>query len=295
MFIPFAYWKSAIINVINTLTYNGQQGIECATTNVNNPNLYPPSSGMTMSPDGTKVFAVLHNGNNEGFVRDSVIQFNLSTPWDLTTMSTQAGGTPSINSFPSYNENSPYGAHFSPDGLNLYVHGIQLNRIYRYTLGTAYTPSTATAHSSFATGLTGAGGISFSNDGTYMFVANTSQVVTRFLLSTAWDVTTASTNGSTKTIQYGTSIYFTPDGLNLYCFGGTAQIYRYNLATAWDLGSTTIITNSGNISTIVTVQGPSGIYLSSDGTRFFFSNYVGAGNSVKAVDFSIPFNVTGAI
>jgi hypothetical protein len=294
MFIPFAYLKSAIIN---TLTYNGQQGIECATILVNNPNLYPPSSGMTMSPDGTKVFAVLHNGNNEGFVRDSVIQFNLSTPWDLTTMSTQAGGTPSINSFPSYNENTPYDAYFSPDGLNLYVHGIQFNRIYRYTLGTAYTPSTATAHSSFATGLTGVGGLSFSQDGTYMFVVGSGPVVTRYLLSTAWDVTTAATNGSTKAITGGASLYFTPDGLNLYSFGGASTIFRYNLATAWDLGSTTITTNSGNISTIVGVGGgnSNGIHLSSDGTRFFFSNYVGAGNSVKAVDFSIPFNVTGAI
>lgn len=289
MFLPFSYWNSN-----NILTYNGQEGIDIATIGVNDPNLYPPSSGMTMSPDGTKVFAVLHNGNNEGFVRDSVIQFNLSTPWDLTTMSTQAGGTPSLNSFPSYNENTPYDAYFSPDGLNLYVHGIQLNRIYRYTLGTAYTPSTATAHSSFATGLTGLGGLSFSQDGTYMFVADTSQVVTRFLLSTAWDITTASTNGSSKSITGGISLYFTPDGLNLYSYSSYI-IYRYNLTTAWDLGSTTTTTNSGNISTIVGSTAPNGIYLSSDGTRFFFSNYVGVGNTVKAIDFSIPFVVTGTL
>lgn len=59
---------------------------------------------MTMSPDDTKVFAVLHNGNNEGFTRDSVMQFNLSTPWDLTTMSTRIGNTPTSAYTPILNE-----------------------------------------------------------------------------------------------------------------------------------------------------------------------------------------------
>lgn len=289
-------WYNFGLNGAGTTTYNGQQGIECATTNVNNPNLYPPSDGMTMSPDGTKVFAILHNGNNEGFTRDSVMQFNLSTPWDLTTMSTKVGNTPSLNSFPSYSEQAPVAAHFSPDGLNLYVTGRTFNRVYKYTLSTAFTPSTATAHSSFATGLTDISGLSFSQDGTYMFVVGTGSVVTRFLLSSAWDVTTASVNGSTKTVTGGFSIYFTADGKNLYTFAGPAIIYRYNLATAWDLGSMTIITNSENIGTIVSNIGNfNGIYLSADGKRFFFSNYVGAGYRVKAVDFSKAFAINGVI
>lgn len=273
-------------------SYNGQQGIECATTGVNNPNLYPPSDGMTMSPDGTKVFAVLHNGNNEGFTRDSVMQFDLSTPWDLTTMSTKVGNTPSLNSFPSYSEQAPVAAHFSPDGLNLYVTGQTYNRVYRYTLSTAYTPSTATEHSSFATGLTSIAGLSFSQDGTYMFVC-AGGTVTRFLLGTAWDVTTASTNGSTKVITGGQSIYFKPDGKMLFSFSG-GIIYKYNFDTAWDLGSFTTASNSGNLSTIVSNIGAfNGIYMSANGKRFFFSNYVGAGYRVKAVDFTKPFIING--
>jgi hypothetical protein len=276
------------------IDYNGQQGLECATTGVNNPNLYPPSDGLTMSPDGTKVFAVLHNGNNEGFVRDSVIQFNLSTPWDLTTMSTQVGGTPSLNSFPSYSEQAPVDAFFSPDGMNLYVSGNGLNRVYRYTLSTAYTPSTATAHSSFATGLTGINGLSFSQDGTYMFVV-ASSLVTRFLLSSAWDVTTASTNGSTKTITNGFSIYFKPDGMSLYSFSA-GIIYKYYFSTPWDLGSFTHVETSLSLSSIVTPIGSfNGIHFSADGKRFFFSNYVGAGYRVKAVDLSRPFKVKATL
>lgn len=278
-------------------SYIGQQGIECATTGVNDPNLYPPSNNMTMSPDGTKVFAVLHNGNNEGFTRDTVMQFNLSNPWDLTTMSTQAGNTPSLNSFPGYSEQSPLGTMFSPDGLNLYVAGQSFNRIYRYILTTAYTPSTATADSSFATALTSITGLQFSQDGTYMFVVGGGSIVTRFLLSTPWDVTTAATNGSTKTITGGNSIYFNPDGLSFFSFNPTgAYIHKYTLATAWDLGSFTTENTSGGLGTIVSNIGSfNGIYMSGNGKRFFFSNYVGAGYRVKAVELSRPFNISGTI
>jgi DNA-binding beta-propeller fold protein YncE len=51
------------------------------------------------------------------------MQFNLSTPWSLTTMSTRIGNTPTINSFPGFSEQAPWGVFFSPDGFNLYVAG----------------------------------------------------------------------------------------------------------------------------------------------------------------------------
>ena len=288
LFYQYGVSSAAIIS------YTGQQGIECATTGVNNPLLYPPSNSMTMSPDGTKVFAVLHNGNNEGFTRDSIMQFNLSTPWDLTTMSTKIGNTPTLNSFPGFSEQAPTGAMFSPDGLNLYVSGSSFNRVYRYTLSSAYTPSTATAHSSFSTGLTGIVCLQFSQDGYYMFI-NSSTGVNRFLLGTPWDITTATLNG-TNIIINGSSFYFKTDGLSIFSFGGGAIIYRYYFSIAWDLSSYVKVEQSPSISSIVTNIGSfNGIYMSSDGKRFFFSNYVGTGYRVKAVDLSKPFIVNAVL
>jgi hypothetical protein len=282
----YVYGVSAAV-----IRYTGQQGIECATIGVNNPLLYPPSNNMTMSPDGTKVFAVLHNGNNEGFTRDSVMQFNLSTPWDLTTMSTRIGNTPTINSFPGFSEQAPWGVFFSPDGFNLYVAGGSFNRIYRYTLTTAYTPSTATANSTFLTGLTSITGLQFSQDGIYMFVCGSGNNVSRFLLSTPWDITTASLNGGTKIVSGGNALYFKTDGLSLFTFA-SGVIYRYYFSTAWDLSSFTKVETSPNLSSIVTNIGTfNGIYISSDGKRFFYSNYVGAGFRVRAVNLSKPFVV----
>jgi hypothetical protein len=292
-FNPIIFYDYTITS--STIRYTGQQGIECATIGVNNPLLYPPTMNMTMSPDGTKVFATLHNGNNEGFTRDSVMQFNLSTPWDLTTMSTKVGNTPTINSFPGYSEQSPLGTFFSPDGLNLYIAGASFNRIYRYTLSIAYTPSSASPHSSFSTGLSGISGLFFNQTGTYMFV-NAGSLLTRFILSTPWDVITASVNGSTKTITGGNSLYFKPDGLILFTFGGGSYIHKYYFSVAWDLSSFTVEEVSPNLSLIVSNIGSfNGIYISSDGKRFFFSNYVGAGYRVKAVDLSKPFGIKGKL
>jgi hypothetical protein len=41
-------------------------------------------------------------------------------------MSTRIGNTPTINSFPGFSEQAPWGVFFSPDGFNLYVAGSSL-------------------------------------------------------------------------------------------------------------------------------------------------------------------------
>jgi hypothetical protein len=42
--------------------------------------------------------------------------------------------------------------------------------------------------------------------------------VSRFLLSTPWDITTASLNGGTKIVSGGNALYFKTDGLSLFTF-----------------------------------------------------------------------------
>jgi len=244
-------------------TYNGYtRGAQAAA------GLYPNSNGMTMSPDGTKVYAVNHNGSSEGFTNDAITQYDLSTAWDLTTMSGAIGSTISLNAFPSFTDGSPQSAFFSPDGLNLYVSG-QSNRVFRFTLSTAYLVSTSTANSSIATGLTLANGISFSQDGTKMFVVTTSSIVRRFTLSVAWDITTATIDAQTLTINGG-ALHFSTSGLVLYTQG--LGLVKYYLNTAWDLSSYVKTVSSVALSSLTGVTG-GGIYLSPDETKFFLSGY----------------------
>lgn len=275
------------------ITYTNNYGIPVATIGVNNPLLYPVSVGMSMSPDGTKVFCVLHNGNNEGFTRDSIMQFNLSTPWDLRTMSTKIGNTPSLNSFPGYSEQGPIDAFFSPDGLNLYVTGTSFNRVYRYTLGTAYTLSTATAHSSFPTGKTDSRGLSFSQDGTKMFVVGSPSTAFGYNLSVAWDITTATLDGTSKVITGGNSLHFKADGMAFYTESG-AIIHKYYLAIAWDLSSWIATEMSPSLSPLTYLSGTfSGLVVSADGSKLFISNY--SGSPVKGFNLTRPFQIYGKL
>jgi DNA-binding beta-propeller fold protein YncE len=237
-----------------------------------------------MSPDGTKVYAVNHNGSGEGFTNDAVTQYNLSTAWDLSTMSGAIGATISLNAFPTFQDSSPQAPFFSPDGLNLYVSS-QTNRIFRFTLSTAYVVSTSTTDSSMATGLTGVSGLSFSQDGTKMFVNSTSNVLRRFTLSTAWDLSTATIDAQTLSIAGG-SIHFATDGLSLYTQG--TGLVKYYLATAWDLSSFQVSKTSVALSSLTGVTS-GGIYLSPDESKFFLSGYTAY--PVKRFDLLTPTKV----
>lgn len=271
---PNTDWNGTVFTTYNFLATRGSQG-----------NLFSNSNGMTMSPDGTHIYSVNWNGGSEGFTSDSVTQYNLSTAWDLTTMSAQVGHSPSLNAFPSYNEQNPVAAFFSPDGMNMYVSG-GLNRIYRYTLGTAYTVSTATAHSSFATGLTAIEGISFSQDGTKMFVVGSGAFIRRFTLSSAWDITTASNDSMSLAISGGNSVFFKDDGTAFFTYDGS--IKKYLLATAWDLSSYIAVQTSVLLNNLTYVYS-GGIYISPNGLNYYQSNYVGA--PVKRFELKTPFKI----
>lgn len=243
--------------------------------------LYPNSNGITMSLDGTKVYSVNHNGVSEGFTNDAITQYNLSTPWDLTTMSAVIGATISLNSFPSFTDSAPYGAIFSPDGLNLYVAGNSSNRVYRFVLSIAWVVSTSIANSSYNTGLTGLTDIAFSTDGTKMFLINGS-IVRRFTLNSAWDITTATNDNMSLGIT-GSKIHFISSGAAFYTFNGS--IVKHYLSTVWDLNTLQFTKTSLLLNTLTPIF-TGGIYLSPDESKFFMSGY--ASYPVKRFDFKTP-------
>jgi DNA-binding beta-propeller fold protein YncE len=241
---------------------------------------YPvTSAGLSMSSDGTRVYGMNHNGSSQGFTQDAVSQFNLSTPWDLSTMSGIISSTPSLNAFPSYYEDGPRGIWFSPDGLNLYVAGGLTKRVFRYTLSTAWELSTSSAHSSVDTGFTYLAGLSFSTDGAKMFVTENANALKRFTLSTAWDITTATIDTGSMTIADG-NVHFNSDGRSFYSNG--TYLTKYYLTTPWDLNSYLKSINSVDISTLIITSGFQGIYIDPSEQYFFRSFYTVSG--VKRFD-----------
>lgn len=192
------------------------------------------------STDGTKMYTV-------GSVSGKVYQYHLSTAWDVSTASYSA-----ISFSVLAQDSTPYGIVFSIDGTKMYVVGVLNDKVYQYSLSTAWDISTAsygTIFFSVAIQETNPTGISFSLDGTKMYVVgNASDNVYQYALGTAWNVSTAVYSGiafSTATQDTNVSdIYINPQGTKMYLLGNiNRRVYEYNIVTAWDLSTSTFVSS----------------------------------------------------
>ena len=97
-------------------------------------------ANFQMSRDGNSAYALNTSGN-------TINQHNLSTAWDITTMSTSAAS--SISYSPPSGNWLERGLHFNTDGTELYILLLAYSstpfaiKVYKYVLSTAYDISTA--------------------------------------------------------------------------------------------------------------------------------------------------------
>ena len=89
-------------------------------------------TGMWFKPDGTTMYIT-------GTTNDTVYQYTLSTPWDISTASYA-----SISFSVASQETAPSQVNLSADGTKMWLLGTNTDRINEYTLGTAWDISTAT-------------------------------------------------------------------------------------------------------------------------------------------------------
>lgn len=116
-------------------------------------------AGVTLKPDGSKLFV-------SGGSSDSTHEYDLSTPWDISTASYVAGFSFSAQDI------AIYGHHFSNDGSQLFVVGTVGDNVYKYTLSVPWSVSTATYSQSFSVAAQESSpfGVFFHVDGLKMFV-----------------------------------------------------------------------------------------------------------------------------
>jgi len=142
-------------------------------------------------------------------------------------------------------ETVPNNIGFNDDGTSMYIIGSVTDAIYQYTLSTAWDLSTASyaSKSLSISGETTPRDFTFNNDGTKIYyVGSGTDTVYQYSLSTAYDISTASTDNKSLYVgsQAGTptGIEFKSDGTKLYvCDGGTDTIYQYSLSTAFDVST----------------------------------------------------------
>ncbi len=73
-----------------------------------------------------------------GYVWETVYQYTLSTPWDVST-AVYAEKSKDVG----YEDTSPYGVTFSPDGTKMYIVGDINDTVFQYSLSTPWDVSIA--------------------------------------------------------------------------------------------------------------------------------------------------------
>jgi hypothetical protein len=184
--------------------------------------------GLFFKSDGTRVY-IVGNANNR------IYQFDLSTPWDLTTTSSAGSFNISIQS------TQPRGIYISPDGNSLYLISSFPNvAIYRYII-TSWNITTAYLATFYAfNDDAGPRDLYFKPDGTKLYVVgDVNNKIYEKTLSDPWDLsstgsaTSKSITGSPNALHIGGA-----EGRRVIIFDKTTKsVYSYNLERPWDLTS----------------------------------------------------------
>jgi len=258
---------------VSTATYDSFFDTSAEELNVN---------GMDFKTDGTSFYVV-------GQSNDTVYQYNMSTAWDISTASYSSKSV-SVNA----QETIPQAVSFKSDGTSFYVVGSGSETVYQYDMTTAWDVSTASyANKSVdVSDVVAQGyppnGLAFKSDGTKMYVLSTDDV-SEWNLSTAWDVSTATVSQNVFTggrAISGFGLAFKSDGTKMYVVDNIDDfVVEFDLSTAWDVTTTTFASTSSDAFTIqlsgatndwISDSAPSfntGGSFSSNGEQFFIIGY----------------------
>jgi hypothetical protein len=230
-------WNLSTAWSITTAVYSGSSFSTLAQDN----QVY----GMFFKSDGAKMYIV-------GAQNSSVREYNLSTPWSVSTASLAA--TFSVSGQLQYAGDM----FFKPDGTKLYIPNASTNVIFEYNLSTPWTVSTA-SYSGTSLSVLSQGtpqSLSFSPDGTRMHtvVAGASAKVFQYNLTTPWLISSATYNSvnfsiSSQATTFG-SIRFKTEGDKMYILSRTnaaGRIYEYNSTTGGIVSVNQTITWPSNI------------------------------------------------
>jgi DNA-binding beta-propeller fold protein YncE len=155
-------WDISSASFVTSLSVNAQE---------------PTPRSFWFKGDGSEVYV-------SGTITDSVHQYSLSTTWDVSS------GTYTQSFSIAAQSGLPRGLTFKPDGTKMYVADTSTDRIYQYSLSSAWDISTASYDSKTLTpGTPTATSPRFNPDGTKLWLIDSGpDEVAQYSLTTAWDV-----------------------------------------------------------------------------------------------------------
>ncbi|WP_440923198.1 autotransporter domain-containing protein [Candidatus Pelagibacter sp.] len=192
---------------------------------------------IEFKPDGTKMFVIRSDGTEDNTV--AIEQFNLSTPWDSTTITwsgrtdLQTGCTTSIQA---------RGLDFKPDGTRVFIGNEGNDIIAQYDLTTPWDVTSMTnqfCSPSISGDETKMRNIQLSSDGNFLYVGgNTGDDINKYSLTTPYNITSISLETSYSiSAQTGEmrGFIFSSNFTKLYVTGddgsssGDNVIYEYDI------------------------------------------------------------------
>jgi DNA-binding beta-propeller fold protein YncE len=224
----------ASYNSDNVYQYDLSTAFDLSTASYNNINFSFNSQmsnprGIHFKPDGTEMYLM-----NQA--DDTIYQYTMSTAWDLSSASYSG------YSFATSVTNNTYGLYFKSDGTKLYISdgGSSDQLIYEHDLSTAWRVSTASYNSkilnaraqmssvltSFAINPTGTKVHAYDYGSRYLY---------EYDLSTAWDMSTASYNNVSVSLDPNPSAagYDPPSTIHLDYTSGYLYAMRSERLFEW--------------------------------------------------------------
>ncbi|WP_405604475.1 beta-propeller fold lactonase family protein [Polaribacter sp. Asnod1-A03] len=255
-------------------------------------------NGMAFGDGGTKFYTVGESG-------DFISQFNLTTPYDLSTMS----HLDKYYYLASGVERLAQDITFNLSGSKMYITGDFGNHIIEFDLGINWDVSSAIVNDIFdiseaifsynGSSATRPNGITFNNDGSKLYVLERdTDKIYQFNLSPAYDVSSAST-GVVAELDVSTQesnprgIAFNNDGSELYVIGMAGDdinIYTFSSGNEYNLTSATYSTK---YSIKDNETEPQEVIFDDIGSKFYV---IGTdGMDVDEYSLSINFDFTSAV
>ena len=251
---------------------------------------------INFKPDGTIMY-VTNREKDTTSTTDSVIQYSLSTPFDINT-ATKTSSTPLTNI------DKPHAIKFKPDGKVMYVIDNAELSVRQYNLTTAWDTSTLQYDDDFnVSDENQLRSLAFKTDGTRMYITgNETEVIQQFTLSTPWDVKTATKDSTqspalTSKESNPRSIQFHSSGTIFYIGGnGSDSIHKYTLSTPWDV-STLAFSQSYSFSDQVSSSGNSimaGFIFSANFTKLYITQDTDSRQSQTGTNTIFEYSVACA-
>ena len=220
------------------ITFNQELDVSSNTTQIR---------GINFKPDGTIMYVTERNGTTDNNIgrAANIIQFSLSTPFDISTAK-EVSNTRVEEEVGTNLNFLPHAIEFKPDGTRLFLIANTGTLVYQFDLSTAWDTSTISFNAKYnVTGENQLRTLTFKPDGLRMYVSGTQHdKLKEYILTNPWDITTSNvTAGKTSASLVSAddnmrNVQFNSSGTELYVGGNeNNNMNKYTLSTAWDIST----------------------------------------------------------